>query len=169
MKHSHYAFAITAVALIACSETTTPTRPGALTGGSDHQTVILDGTVILNPAGGTDPRLVLRVTGGPMVGLYGGVSPLLESVIGGQVHLEGEQLNESVVEVQSFVVLMVGGRPVRDGVLIRTSAGEYLLRLTIGGYDSLIDPPAELRAHIGDRLWISGPDDGPPNAFGVIQ
>jgi hypothetical protein len=170
MQRCHYATVIAAVALIACTDNTTTAPPGVLTGGSDHQTVTLTGMVQNNPTGELIPPLVLRTPDGMIVGLYGGVSQLLQSVLGAQVQVDGEQLTELAVEVQSFLVLMVGDQPARDGVLIQTGAGEYMLRLTkTGEYDRVIDPSGELRARVGDRLWMTGPADGPPSAFGVIQ
>ena len=44
----------------------------------------------------------------------------------------------------------------------------YALRLTRGEVVELKAPSDELLAHIGERVWVAGPIDGPPTAFGLI-
>jgi hypothetical protein len=44
----------------------------------------------------------------------------------------------------------------------------YALQLTRGGSVTLTDPPADLIAHLGQRVWVIGSLDGPPTAFGTI-
>jgi len=45
----------------------------------------------------------------------------------------------------------------------------YALQLTRGDTVELKDPSTDLLAHIGERVWVAGPTDGPPTAFGVIS
>jgi hypothetical protein len=128
----------------------------------------LRGTVINNPAGQETPSpIMLLESDGTMVGLWGEQLTALSTVIGAEVDVQGQFDDVELLTVESFVVVAVGGQPASDGVLERTEDG-YGLRLMTGGVRDIKDPSQELQLHVGDRLWITGPDDGPPTAFGVI-
>lgn len=107
----------------------------------------------------------------------GGGLPRVENA---GVDVRGRWGVEGTFEVADFVVRSVDGESVLDGVLIALYDTPlvdtedailigYALRLTDGPVVSLMDPPADLRAHVGERLWVVSPTDGPPTAFGIIQ
>jgi hypothetical protein len=67
-----------------------------------------------------------------------------------------------------------------DGILIAQYDGSgqdlvggtllgYALQLTRGGLIALTDPPADLIAHLGERVWVTGDPNAAPTAFGFIQ
>jgi hypothetical protein len=77
--------------------------------------------------------------------------------------------------VSDFLVKQVGGVDVMDGVLIEMSIQEidadavtYGLSLTRGSVVALENPPAELTAHLGERVWVAASTDGQPATFGII-
>jgi hypothetical protein len=95
------------------------------------------------------------------------------------VEVRGSWNADGTFEVADFVVQMVGGAPVLDGILVavydtklqtedRMVLG-YALQLTRGDTVELKDPSTDLLAHIGERVWVAGPIEGPPTAFGVIS
>jgi hypothetical protein len=169
MKRSHIVCVLAAVVLAGCSDArplpSSPTfggQPAAAT------TETIRGTVVLNPFQEILPMLDLRLDDGTFVGLTGTESQALASVIGADVEIVGTSATEAMVEVRSFLVLRVNGTDVNDGVLEINEDG-YALRLTTGGIRMVNDPPAELILHVGERVWLDQPDDGPPRAFGVIH
>jgi hypothetical protein len=107
----------------------------------------------------------------------GGPLPRVENA---GVDVRGRWNADGTFDVANFVVRSIDGEPVLDGVLIAlyaptiidTEPGElmgFALRLTDGPVVPLMDPPSELRAHVGERVWVLSPTDGPPTAFGIIQ
>jgi hypothetical protein len=82
--------------------------------------------------------------------------------------------------VSDFVVRSVEGAPAMDGILVARydESGQdliggtligYGLQLTRGGTIALTDPPADLVAHLGERVWVTGDPTAAPAAFGFIQ
>ena len=76
------------------------------------------------------------------------------------------QRDDQTFRVEYFRALSVGGSPVVDGVL-RNDGGRLSLE-TNSGRIPLGNPPTALRSLIGARIWIGGPLDIGPNAYGVI-
>lgn len=167
MKQSHAAFMIAAAMLVGCNDAQTPTTP-LVSASSGPVAQTLRGTVMRDPENRVLPSLVLRLEDGTLIGLSGPEAMPLASVLGADVEVVGTVEGESIIEVQRFVVRMVDGSDVSDGVLELTDDG-YSLRLTLGGLRSVIDPPAELAAHVGERMWLIESDGGIPTAFGVIR
>jgi hypothetical protein len=124
-------------------------------------------------------EVVLTTDEGLEIPLAGAPTELLARVDAAGVELRGFWNSDGAFEVSDFVVQIVDGAPVLDGVLIavydtkivteESSILGYALRLTRGDTVGLIAPPDELLAHVGGRVWIAGPIDGPPTAFGVIS
>lgn len=96
------------------------------------------------------------------------------------VDVRGRWSVDGTFLVTDFLVRSVDGESALDGVLVAVFAPTiidsepggllgYALRLTDGSMVSLMDPPADLCALVGDRLWVVSPTDGPPTAFGVIE
>jgi hypothetical protein len=79
--------------------------------------------------------------------------------------------------VADFLVRRVDGAEVMDGVVtalhlqdeIEGDVIGYALSLTRGSLVPLMDPPAELIAHVGERVWIAETADGQASAFGIIS
>jgi hypothetical protein len=82
--------------------------------------------------------------------------------------------------VNDFVVRSVAGAAAMDGILVALldNSGQdiisptvlgYALQLTRGGTIALTDPPADLIAHLGERVWVTGDPTAAPAAFGFIQ
>jgi hypothetical protein len=67
-----------------------------------------------------------------------------------------------------FTVTAAKGQPATDGTLADDAGALYLVTVD-GRWHVLGHPPAELHAHVGARVWIAGPLDREPLAFGVIE
>jgi len=97
-----------------------------------------------------------------------------------EVEVRGAWNADGALEVNDFVVRSVEGAPALDGILVARFDGDgqdlvggvpvgYELQLTRGGTIALTDPPADLVAHLGERVWVTGDPTAPPTAFGFIQ
>jgi hypothetical protein len=165
MKRSHFASLVVAAVTIACSDKTAPVGPFPIQSGDGA--LYLEGTLTLNPKG--HPRLLLREANGEIFALFGENSAPLDSLIGAQVLAQGEAWGVGAMYVESFLILSVNDRPVRDGMLVWTPTGGYAMNLTAGAFGRpIVSPSPELQALVGHRVWVTGPEDGPPIAFGVI-
>ena len=136
---------------------------GILLGGCQHRT--LNGTVrLVGPA----PRaevLLMPTSGGPGVPLAG--PPSLEQVIGLDVAAVGTQEGR-VFRVDRFTVVSANGIPATDGRLLHERDRLYLATPD-GSRHALINPPPGLRNLVGRRVWVSGPLDREPVAYGMIE
>ena len=167
------------VAAAACSDSVAPDRspgyapvvpmapPLVTLSGFPHSSADRLDQVVLTTEDGQDVLLVSD--GGPL--------PRVEN---SGVDVRGRWNADGTFDVSNFVVRSIDGEPVLDGVLIALYAPPiidteppalmgFALRLTDGPVVPLMDPPAELCAHLGERLWVLSPTDGPPTAFGIIQ
>jgi len=124
-------------------------------------------------------QVVLTTSDGLEIPLAGYRTLMLARVNDAGVEVRGFWNIDGAFEVTEFVVEIVDGAPVLDGVLIAVYDTEiytdesrilgYALRLTRGDVVELKEPSPELLAHLGDRVWVAGPTDGPPTAFGIIS
>ena len=117
---------------------------------------------------GTDafPQVVLvPATSGITLTLIG--PPILRRVDGLQVQVVG-QLAGDKFTVQSFTVLSANGQPATDGRLV-LDGGVYFLVTQDGVRHPLVAPSPNLRAHVGGRVWVSGPLDREAIAYGIIE
>ena len=157
------------VVLLACDRPPTtapadPTQavPPAASALLSYRGVIESGAP-LDPDG-----LYLNVTEGPRIRLVGGETARLARVVGAEVSLRGTLDAVDAMIVQTFLVIAVGGLPAADGVLVQVGE-DYGIRLLIdGSMRTLVNPPDELKVHVGERVWITGPSDAPPVGYGVI-
>ena len=158
----HTIVAVIALTLAACDESISPSSFGdrGTTGVTTTQTLF--GTVVVN-----DAEIYLRESA-QMTRLTGPGSRLLAGLASGQAEVRGsyDSMNDEL-EVLSFQLYAMGGLPAADGILVSIADG-YGLRLATGDVRRIVDPPAELLAHMGERVWVSGPADGAPVDFGVI-
>lgn len=167
MRYSQLSFVIATAAVVGCSDSSSPTQitNGPAAPPSSEATLI--GTVTTSTTDLAGP-LALVEPDGTEIGLNGDQAAGMSAVIGDEVEVSGILFHMSqLMTVQRFLVRAVGGQPVSDGVLDLTVDG-FVLRLTNGGDRTVIDPPAELQQHVGDRVWIAGPEGDSPSAFGVI-
>lgn len=98
--------------------------------------------------------------------------PAMRSVNGLLVRIVGTQASDrrwpGMVKVLSFAVVAVKGQTAVDGMLADDAGALYLVTAD-GRWHALAQPPAALRTHIGARVWIVGPLDHAPVAYGVIE
>jgi hypothetical protein len=124
-------------------------------------------------------EVVLNTSDGLEIPLAGAATALLARVDDAGVEIRGSWNADGAFDVADFVVQIVSGAPVLDGVLIAvydtaiitedSNVLGYALRLTRGATVELKLPSDELLAHLGERVWVAGPIDGPPTAFGIIS
>lgn len=167
MRGSYFSIAIAAAVLVGCSDTPSPTQVALSPATSSPRLVTVSGTVTVNSAGYKGAALMLQQDDGSTIGLTGDQAAAMYSIVNDQVEVDGQIDETSMMLVQRFIVTSVGGQPVIDGVLDLTPDG-FILRLTRGGDVGVMGPSDDLQQHIGDRVWLAGPDDAPPTAFGVI-
>jgi hypothetical protein len=159
--------AATALVLGGCDKSPmapAPTHATPLTNGAAIDLIGVVSATIPTPL----QPVMLTLDDGSSIALTGQVVPAMLSVIGAQVKVNGVAQGGGMFDTYSFVVLAVAGLPAADGVLQKTDDG-YALQLADGTARPLVNPPAALIAHLGQRVWVSGPQDAPPAAFGVIQ
>jgi len=72
-----------------------------------------------------------------------------------------------VFRVERFVVRTVDGIAAEDGELV-SSAGGFALRRADGRELKLPALPPSLRTRVGARIYLAGPLDRAPAAYGVI-
>ena len=144
--------------------------PGASRAAAAPDT--LRGTVAIV---GADPltRVMLRPSGGGSeVELVGPQREALARVAGAEVVAVGRPAPGTTpgpaLETVSFTVTAVDGQPAVDGRLEREPGGLVLVTPD-GRRIRLVRPPAALEAWVGARVWIAGPPDREPQAFGMIE
>ena len=170
------------VAGTACSDTVAPTvAPTGATGASPPltpQLITIIGVIHVTETGSRNSA-ALDTGDGFEITLDGADFSSLAAVDRVEVEVRGIWgVAGSTFEVNDFVVRSVEGAQAMDGVLIVVNEDQtderggsttaYALQLTRGGSAALTDPPADLIAHVGQRVWVIGAADGPPTAFGVI-
>jgi hypothetical protein len=123
---------------------------------------------------------VLSTDDGQEIELIGANMASVARVDQAVVEVRGTWATDGAFDVSDFVVRSVEGAPAMDGILIAQydESGQdlvggtllgYALQLTRGGLIALTDPPADLIAHLGERVWVTGDPDAPPTAYGFIQ
>jgi hypothetical protein len=117
---------------------------------------------------GAEPltRLVLRTHAGA-VDLEGRAAPALRSVRGAEVRVDGRQDGDRFI-ADAFRVRAVDGVPAADGTL-ELDGDRAVLVAPDGTRIPYGYAPAALREHRGQRVWIAGPADAEPLAWGRID
>jgi hypothetical protein len=141
------------------------------------QLITITGIVHLTATGSRNTA-ALSTGDGSEISLEGADFTSLAGVDNVELEVRGNWLAERMFEVSDFVVQSVEGAPAMDGILVAMyddqtdersgSTIAYTLQLMRGGSVTLTDPPADLIAHVGQRVWVIGAPDGPPTAFGII-
>jgi hypothetical protein len=171
------------VALVACSDL--PTYAPASLGPLDPQSAAVDmaGSVVVNRQD-ENVAIFLSTGGRELIPLIGDEAVRLAGLDGAEITVHGTwssgisdtfddpgrdpQSSTSAFLVDRFLVVEVNGHAALDGTLV-TVEGAYALQLSDGSYHRLADPPAEMIAHVGERLWVTGGEQDLPLEFGVIQ
>jgi hypothetical protein len=160
------------VASTSCSDANAPTSPGEQAGpAAPAPLATLDGKVHLIATKANN--ILLTLADGEDIVLDGSAAANLANVENADVEVRG-QWNADVFVVSDFLVRQVDGADVLDGVLLATQVEDdgavvgYALSLTRGSVVPLTNPPAELIAHVGERVWVAETADGQPCAFGII-
>jgi hypothetical protein len=125
---------------------------------------------------GADPRTMaaLRITGADgssrTLVVDGPAAALMRRVEGAEVAISGRAQETLAAQflAQRMVVRRVNDQPARDGTLESDGDG-LVLRLTTGGRSPVVNASAGLRALVGARVWISGPEDAAPVSYGLIE
>ena len=103
--------------------------------------------------------------GGRAVTLTG--APTLARVDGLHVAVVGRRAGPAL-GVERFTVVAANGLPATDGRLL--AEGDVLYLVTVDGVrHRLVRPSPVLAAHVGSRVWVSGPIDQEPVAYGIIE
>ena len=138
----------------------------------------LGGFTLVRDNTGFKTASIPGVVYGRTVPLIGANADPLVSLENAGVEARGAWTDAGTFEVADFLVDMVGGATVLDGTLIAvynvpTDTGDPIanaIRPTRGGaIVALTDPPMDLIALLGQRIWVAGGGDGKPMAFGVIS
>ena len=183
MSRAHLLAGASVLAICACS-LDTPVGLGfacldaCSSGPQSTGLAVLRGTVVASPG---HTVIHLRQQSGSYTLLLGTEARRLASVDGADVIVRGYWTTDDLTPedeliiteiftgfaVADFTVAAVEGRPAMDGVLVETE-GRYALELAGGVLVYLDDPPADLLAHIGERVWVTGLMDELQLTFGVI-
>ena len=157
-----------------CSDSTAPTASSRSIPSSPtpppSSFVTLSGIIHL---GFTEiSEFTLQTADGNTLSLVGTETANLAGLDGAEVDVRGTWDGDAFA-VNDFLVRRVGGTEVLDGIVTmqvddETGDVHYGISLTRGSYVPLIDPPDELIAHLGQRVWVTDQTDGQPLAFGII-
>ena len=148
-----------AVAALACSRGTAAT-PGVSPAAADS----LRGVVRV---AGSEPgtSIVLRTSSGAEVTLVG-ARDVLERLQGLEVRADGAPAGGRF-RVERVAVRAWAGVPARDGILARDGE-RWVLETADGRRLPIALLPEALRGRAGARVWLAGPLDRAPAAFGII-
>src|SRR5262245_1770441 len=111
------------------------------------------------------PRIVLVREGAPTLTLSGPAS--LASLNGLKIAVVG-RVDGSTLAVTRFTVLEASGVSATDGRLIAEGDDLYLETADHVRH-RLVNPSPRLRERVGHRVWVSGPLDKEPVAYGFID
>jgi hypothetical protein len=124
------------------------------------------GTVLIV---GSEPgtSLSLQAPDGGTVGLVG-EEIVLRQLSGLEVMVRGTADPPRTFQVAAAIVRGHAGVPAVDGILARNGAGWALLTAD-GVRIPIARLPQSLEGREGARVWMAGPLDRPPDAFGIIE
>jgi len=159
------------VAGTSCSDSAPPTSPA---GPAVAPPTLSTLTGMIQRSATKITPVLLILDDGEQVDLEGPPTAELTGLEAAVVDVRGTW-NSTTFLVSDFLVRQVDGADVMDGVLIAMSIEDrdtgdvtYGLSLTRGPVVALENPPAELTAHLGERVWVAASADGQPTAFGII-
>jgi hypothetical protein len=152
---------------LACSAASSPQAASRLGVRPDPGVDTVRGTVsVVGTA--TDERVMIRpLGGGPAIPVSGPVAKTLLLVSGADVQASGRRDAAGAFDVREFVVRSVDDVPAIDGTLVAQDGGIAIMT-TDHTTHPIANPPPALRAHVGQRVWITGPLETGAVTFGVI-
>jgi hypothetical protein len=113
-------------------------------------------------------QVVLRPSGGRSITLTGALADEIGSASGADVWVRGRRVNERTFDVASYAVRSVDGVTAVTGTLV--ADGDRLVLVSDDGRRHVIArPPAPLREHVGQRVWVSGDLSTTITAYGVLR
>ena len=118
---------------------------------------------------GLAKQVALRANGGASTVTLSGIATNgLAQLAGTEIMVRGLKTSPRDIVVLSYVVRAVGGVPAWDGVL-QLTGGQWMLRLTEGGFKKVGSVPEVLKGRPGARIWMSIKSGGSrPEAYGAI-
>ena len=187
MTRARLLAAASALVLLGCSNDF-PVSPDAPFNPGKPELTGITGRVVADPGFGQQ-GIHLQEPSGGLILLHGTEAQRLASVDGADVIVRGYWIGggqplanvcllhehespatwdtAAVFTVDNFTVLAVAGRSAIDGVVVEAD-GFYGVRLggdVIYWFD---DPPSDLMALVGERIWVTGTTEEAPLTFGVI-
>lgn len=155
------------------ADSLSPLKPAGHVSAARRDTA--SGVVKLLGAAPTAQLTLVQAGGAGSIALTGPSAAALERSTGAQIWVSGtittgpgRPLAAHSMKVEQFVVRAVDGVSVTDGFLV--ADGDALVLVDGDGKrHRLVTPPAALRSQVGARVWIAGPIDREPSAFGIIQ
>jgi hypothetical protein len=155
-------FTLVAACVVACH--------GPRAGSANDPARAVQGDTIIGTVQlvGTDPfprTVILPANSGLSLRLIG--PPTLQHVNGLEVQVVGQRAGDQFT-VKSFLVVGANGQSATDGRLVMDSGTLYIVTED-GVRHALVNPSPNLRARVGQRVWVSGPLDREPIAYGFIE
>ena len=168
-----YAQLLTAAAvLIACGCTESSLEPSSNPGSVRFLPPTREMVEIIGTVGVSAGATFLHVESGGVVEIVGTEARRLAALSGALVQARGfwsdDDTGGPALQAEVFLVLAVGGRPAKDG-LLGEDEGRYYLQISAGDLQWLDNGPSELADYIGKRIWVTGWAEDPPLTFGVIE
>lgn len=167
-------------AATACSDSLAPADHAAPAAPDQPAAALISIIGIVHQTTDLRSSFTLTTDDGRDIALVGADLASVARVDMAEVEVRGAWNGDGALQVNDFVVRSVEGAPAMDGILVArlddsvqeiagTTLIGYALQLTRGGTIALTDPPADLVAHLGERVWVTGDPSAPPTAFGFIQ
>ncbi|HEX5385453.1 MAG TPA: hypothetical protein VFW66_02005 [Gemmatimonadales bacterium] len=156
-----------AILVAAACHRTGGNSPGAQPDAAAADTIT--GQVRLVGVSGKPRVTLVPDSGGSAMTLTG--APALERVNGLSVAAVGRAVpgaEPRKFQVREFTVVAANGLAATDGRL--AAGGDTLYLVTADGTrHPLVNPSPNLWAHVGSRVWVSGPINQEPVAYGIIE
>ena len=133
----------------------------------------LQGTVRIVGSAPMNIQVVLQPEQGRSIRLAGPLLPELERLGGVVVSVEGpvspapDPLADRQIEVTSYEIISVDGRPVVMGEIVSVSGNTARLRTSAGEEVVLSAVPAEFK--VGQKVWVQGPGSIIVQTYGTIR
>jgi hypothetical protein len=154
--------------VIGCSTAGRAAGVGSAADPAQVDTIV--GTVRLVGTDSSSQVILVPTFGGLPVKLIG--LSTLRSVEGLRVQVVGTQASDrrwpDRMTVRLFTVVAAHGQPTIDGTVAEDGGTLYVVTAD-GVRHALVRPSPNLRAHVGARVWVSGPLDREPSAYGIIE